>query len=305
MADSFPKNDLEDNHPHSDTHTHVSDHEPDHPNNQRPDHDHSQKASFPWRQGNYYGEGFFSSIMITGDKAVPKEAPDFTMTFSQGDFGEADPEVAEMSGETNYTVEMKFEIMGKERKVPMVVTEEGQKLFFKSSIKTIPVGYFSWISQEEADLKATSGDPISAPPSHYKLEPERQGKLVWITGAPGLGKSTTAQMLSRNHGFVFYEGDCFFGLRNPYIPSHVPEATLAQLKQSKLVGEGAKERQELANRVNKEFMKMFSGEDCDDAVLEEGYKEMCSNIRQERARMGGDWAVCCVLLTRKIRDIVR
>ena len=28
-------------------------------------------------------------------------------------------------------------------------------------------------------------------------------------------------------------------------------------------------------------------------------------IRSERARMGGDWAVCCVLLTRRIRDVVR
>ena len=28
-------------------------------------------------------------------------------------------------------------------------------------------------------------------------------------------------------------------------------------------------------------------------------------IRSERARMGGDWAVCCLLLTRKIRDVVR
>ena len=27
--------------------------------------------------------------------------------------------------------------------------------------------------------------------------------------------------------------------------------------------------------------------------------------RSERARMGGDWAVCCVLLTRRIRDVVR
>ena len=27
--------------------------------------------------------------------------------------------------------------------------------------------------------------------------------------------------------------------------------------------------------------------------------------RSERARMGGDWVVCCLLLTRKIRDVVR
>ena len=28
-------------------------------------------------------------------------------------------------------------------------------------------------------------------------------------------------------------------------------------------------------------------------------------VRCERARMGGDWAVCCLLLTRRIRDVVR
>ena len=273
--------------------------------NPGPDQDQGQNPSYPWREGNYRGDGIFRSIVIIGDKAVATENPDVKMTFKQGDFGEADPQVVEMSGETNYTVELKTEMMGKSWPTLMVVTDQGKKLLFKSSIKTVPVSYFTWITQEEADVLAISGDPIAAPPSHYKVEPERQGKLVWITGAPGLGKSTTAQMLSRHHGFVFYEGDCFFGLRNPYIPSDVPEASMAQFKQKKLVGEGAKERQEIGVRVNNEFMKMFSGEVWDDAVMEEAYKEMCSNIRQERARMGGDWAVCCVLLTRKIRDIVR
>ena len=112
-------------------------------------------------------------------------------------------------------------------------------------------------------------------------------------------------MLSRQHGFVFYEGDCFFGLRNPYIPSDVPEPSLAQHKQRKLVGEGAVGRREVVNKTMKEFMKVMYGGDCDDAVMEAGYREMCSDIRQERARMGGDWVVCSMLLTRKIRDVVR
>ena len=81
-------------------------------------------------------------------------------------------------------------------------------------------------------------DSIETPPCFNKLEPERQGKLVWISGPPGLGKSTTAQLLSREHGYVYYEADCFFALRNPYIPPNAPEPSLATLEQNKLVGGG-------------------------------------------------------------------
>ena len=50
-------------------------------------------------------------------------------------------------------------------------------------------------------LEKDTGDPIDDPPSrHYKIQPEYQGRLVWISGAPGLGKSTTAQLLARDHG---------------------------------------------------------------------------------------------------------
>ena len=77
------------------------------------------------------------------------------------------------------------------------------------------------------------GDPISAPPGPYKVQPQVKGRFLWINGAPGLGKSTTAQLLAREKGiikivliifhhlfvgFVYYEMDCFFALRNPYIP---------------------------------------------------------------------------------------
>merc|ERR1711962_71829 len=176
----------------------------------------------------------------------------------------------------------------------------------KSTLKTEPIAVLEWITQEEADRISNDGDSIEAPANHYKLEPERQGKMVWITGAPGLGKSTTAKLLSRHHGYVYYEGDCFFGLRNPYIPSDVPEPTLAQLKQRKLVGKGRMERLELGKRVSKSFMNMMNGsQDIDNNGYEEGYRAMCNNIKKERERIGGDWAVCCTLLNRKTRDIAR
>ena len=239
--------------------------------------------SYPWKEGHYLGNGhypvLYPAMEISGDRGKLSGGLEMKITFVPGDFGEADPEVAKITGCLRYTVQERIEIGNKERITPMVLTEEGKAFYFKSPIKTIPIGSLRWVTDEEAEEAANDGDPIEAPPSNYKLEPERQGKLLWITGAPGLGKSTTGQLLSRNHGFVFYEGDCFWALRNPYIPPNVPEASLAQLKQRKLVGEGAEKRQEMAKKVHKEFMNLFGGKECDEGILEEAYRMMCVNIR--------------------------
>ena len=71
---------------------------------------------------------------------------------------------------------------------------------------------------------------------------------------PGLGKSTTAQLLSKNHGFVYYECDCFFNGKNPYIPPHVENPSVTQLRQRRLVGEGAEERRRLNEKVGNVFL---------------------------------------------------
>ena len=234
--------------------------------------------SFPWKEGHYLGEGSIPALEIIGDRGILQKDW-MKVTFEAGDFGEADSEVAMVSGESSYTVQMKIEQNGKEQITPMVLTDDGKAFYFKTLLKTIPMGNLKWVTAEEAMKAASEGDPIESPPSKYKMEPERQGKLVWITGAPGLGKSTTGQMLSRNHGFVFYEGDCFWSLRNPYIPPDAPEASLAQLKQNKLVGRGAKERQEMSNKVNKEVLNMLGSNEYDDRVIERGFRMMCANIR--------------------------
>ena len=113
----------------------------------------------------------------------------------------------------------------------------------------------------------------------YKVEPERQGRLMWISGPPGLGKSTSAQILSREHGFVYYEGDCFFGLRNPYIPPDTAEnPSIATRLQRKLVGEGAAERRKVAEAMQGDWMAMMKGEAWDKESLELGMKEMCRHV---------------------------
>ena len=270
-----------------------------------------------------------ATMLTTGEKT--------RMTLSHGVFGETDPEIVKMTGESVYTVEARYPVRERERVLHGVVTKDGFSLVFHTFVG---LWELDWVTEEEAERLANEGDLILAPSSSYPLEPERQGKLLWITGLPlskihqicppkiipgppGLGKSTTAQLLSREHGYVYYEGDCFWALRNPYVPVDAKEATLAQLSQTKLIGEGLEERREIAAgvtryfftetkidpktdfTVTREYMAKIAGQPFDDEMIEKGFAAMCSDIARERRRMGGDWVIASVLDNKKIRKFVR
>ena len=51
-----------------------------------------------------------------------------------------------------------------------------------------------------------------------------------ISGPPGAGKSSTAQLLGRKEGWVYYEVDCFLKLRNLFIPLDVPNPSIPPRK---------------------------------------------------------------------------
>ena len=52
-----------------------------------------------------------------------------------------------------------------------------------------------------------------------------------------MGKSTSAQILARENGYVYYEADCFDKIKNPYVPLDVDDPSMAQIKQKPLKGE--------------------------------------------------------------------
>ena len=94
--------------------------------------------------------------------------------------------------------------------------------------------------------------------------------------------------MSREHGFVYYEGDCFLNMRNPYIPPHVENPSLAQFQQRKLSGNGKAEREKVVEKVLAEYKAVMEGKAWDEEVVEEGAREMFKDIVRERARLG-----CC------------
>ena len=118
-----------------------------------------------------------------------------------------------------------------------------------------------------------------------------------------MGKSTTAQLLAREDGYVYYEGDCFTHLKNPYIPLDAP--TLAQLNQKNLRGPGMQERQALHAMATDLVSAVLTGKEHDREVENKVYSAMAEDIKRERQRIGGDWAVATVVMTREARDNLR
>ena len=105
-------------------------------------------------------------------------------------------------------------------------------------------------------------------------------------------------------GFVYYEVDCFWFLKNPYVPIDVPEPSLAMEKQKDLVGEGREERQETITKYEAAHNKEKPTEEEEKAV-ENYYDLLCQNIKTERQRIGGDWAVAGFVNNKRERDLLR
>ena len=120
-----------------------------------------------------------------------------------------------------------------------------------------------------------------------------------------MGKSTSAQLLARDAGYVYYEADCFTQLKNPYIPLDTDNPSMAQVRQKPLRGPGAAERKLLYSVANDCFGAIMAGQQHDKAAFLTVYEAMAEDIRRERARIGGDWAVANVVISREIRDRMR
>jgi len=223
--------------------------------------------------------------------------------WKSGTYDKTDPKIFDATGKRNYEVRM-YCPAKPEDEVFGVVSDDGKIITAKGGQFGV-IFTMIWLDEEETkalkDAAEETKDPYDAPPNHYTLKPGHVGQLVWITGAPGFGKSTTARRMMEKHGFVYYEGDCFFELKNPYLPPSENTATDALLSAKRLKGVPNEVKAAVA-KVGEEWKKAAKGEDYD---MTECYSLMCENILKERKRIGGDWVVAQAVLSRKHRDIIR
>ena len=161
------------------------------------------------KDGHYRPTGTYCSLMVVEKNILVLKnlnGSSQVLHIHYGNFGVAEPGIADAAGQGFYNLELRNE---KNTKLG-IISQDGQKIRLKGIEGPTML---ERITEEEVAALEKEGDPMEAPPLPYKIQPKDVGKLLWITGAPGVGKSTTAQLLAKTAGYVYYEADCFFLLQ--------------------------------------------------------------------------------------------
>ena len=171
----------------------------------------SGRKTTPWKNG-FYRMGVVPSMIFAVDgenvryeKMCGRPSdydtnPKYQGTWKFGDFGEASADVAAAAGKKHYNVNIQLPGLSLEFKG--ILSDDGLNVFYWGWANAVDV--FRWQSEESILALKQSGDSADAPPSPYKIQPENQGKFLFISGAPGLGKSTTGQLLGKKAGYVLF-----------------------------------------------------------------------------------------------------
>ena len=250
----------------------------------------------PWHDGLYIVKGMPTMVFTVRGEDVQFEDlagrtsnhdndPNYNGSFKFGDFGPAKEEVAKEAGKPDYNVQIS--IWNGILSPKGIVSDDGTKIHFWGLANN--VDQFELTSEEAIKELRDSGDPADAPASDHKIQPEYQGKLLFISGPPGVGKSTTGFLLSKNHGCVYYEGDCFWMNANPYISPTADTSNLTDtmMKQKHLKGV-SQEKIDSTAKCETEFDNLSAGRPYSFQNFCDIWTVMAKNIISERKRIGGD-----------------
>ena len=264
-----------------------------------------QNEICPWQNGYYKLGGLNNMVFNVDHENVKTESfveNKFGLgTWKFGNYGPANAEIIKCTGAETYNVDVNlYNGMWQSKGV---ISDDGGTLTLWTMANE--VNHFKKMTTQEYEEFKNSADPYDAPTSHYKIQPEfTNDKLLWISGAPGSGKSTKGLILSRKAGYVYYEADCFAYHANPYIPVDVQEPSIAIQKQKPLK-HIPNTRIDAVNAGAEEFRKLMEGQEFDVDNTERYYSALCNNIITEKRRIGGNWVVAQAVPTKHLRNHIK
>jgi len=272
----------------------------------------------PWIDGFYYNKDFSPELLkVQGNEVdfynivyldFPDIAPRAVGHWTFGEYGPARQDIIEASGGHTENYNFQWSAYGGIKNGYGIISEDGESICI--------CGMFGEVEflrlLNETDLKELSEnrDTFETPLHHYKIQPENQRKLVWLSGPPGVGKSTTAQLLSKNAGFVYYEADCTMSFLNPFISPKKKNPTEASFKQKPLKGVSrdyafalfdAKKKYEKEHGCKPTELDAFFLKD----LLQPKHTHLAKHIDGQRKKIGGDFVLSHVIPTRNLRENIR
>ena len=277
------------------------------------------KETTPWRDGYWKAKSDDDHIHIVKGSDVSMknlvtflDNPDSAETVAKGtwEFGhfeEAPQELKEKSGGSQINIKLTYDFgaFGSSTSYG-VLHESGIKCYAINHDEPLKkIEEYRWLDEDAIKKIADSFEDINDRSHPYKVQPENQGKLIFLTGAPGSGKSTTALKLAQKEGFVYYEGDAFPRMKNPYVPISVDEPSIATANQPSVKGL-SKEVISTFSALGKFYLEDLPKGDISDQELAFPYFiALSQDIASEKAKIGGNWAVAFAAPTRKIRDVIK
>jgi len=261
----------------------------------------SSETTQVWLDGRYnvHVDGKEVGFICTIDGSQG-EFGDLNKTFSskvelkQGVFDHPDKRGLEITKEKEYNVQI---LGATKRDVPdcAVVSKDGK------TWTTMKGSQWIWLDDEAFEKFKNNTDPVDNIPNNYECKPP--GKLVWITGGTGMGKTTTSTYIKEKAGFVLYEGDCFlFGL-NPYVGASAKGPSFWGTKMLRGISD---ERKKVCTKAMEDgYKKLLDGQEAPFSIWEDFYGMMCEEILSEREKIGGDWVINQAVYTKEARDFIR
>ena len=106
------------------------------------------------------------------------------MRLKSGQFTNPYKRGLDATGKEHYNVEIYF--VYHDKSIHGVVSEDGKKITMMNG------NIFEFMDEEAKKKMKGEQDPAENPPNSYNPQPEKMGKILWITGVAGMGKTTTA-----------------------------------------------------------------------------------------------------------------